>query len=135
MKLVLPLKDTHPLVGWANSLRAYYGHPVYLIGSQVTGASDPRDVDVVVAIPDHQFSLRFGSADKWCEEVATGMYTEIAWKWSDDRVKRSLEGMRKTGLNIDFRCQPLSHFKQFSNIHDSFPPVKLDTRPSIPSVG
>jgi hypothetical protein len=128
MKLSLPLNDDHPLIKWANSLRAYYGHPVYLIGSQITGALNPRDVDVIVAIPDQEFNLRYGDTEKWKTEVASGMYSDIVWKWSDDRVKRSLAGMKNTGLNIDFRVQPQSHFDAFSNLHKSWPPVKLDTR-------
>ena len=127
-KLCLPLLPEHKLVKWANQIRGFYGHPVYLVGSQITGSDRPRDVDIVCAIPDNEFELRYGSVDDWCQEGGTGLWTEVRWKWADDCSKKSLDGMRDTKLQIDFKVQPMAQFNGYSNIHKQFPPVKLDTR-------
>ena len=130
MKLQLPLDKTHPLVGWANSIRGLYGQPVFLVGSQITGKENPRDIDVVCAIPDDEFTIRFGDVNEWCQEGVTGLWTEIRWKWSDECIKRWKEGSLECGqgYNIDFKIQLFCQFKGFGHIHKLFPPVKLDTR-------
>ena len=128
MKLCLPIPKTHPLVVWANSIRAYYGHPVYLVGSQLTDKENPRDVDVVCAIPDDEFTLRFGDVNEWMTEGITGQYTEIRWGWADECIKRWKEACIETNLNIDFKIQPMCAFKGYEHIHKLFPPYKLDTK-------
>lgn len=128
MKLQLPLDKTHPLVRWANSIRGLYGQPVYLVGSQITGKENPRDVDVVCAIPDDEFTIRFGDVNDWMQEGGTGLWTEIRWKWSDECIKRWKEASLETGLNVDFKIQPFAQFKGYKHIHEQFPPYKLDTR-------
>jgi len=128
LKLKLPLSPEHLLVRWTNSIRGFYGHPVLLVGSQITGKENPRDVDGVCAIPDEEFQLRYGSVNDWMQEGGTGLWTEVRWRWSDDCVKRALDGMDYTGLIVDFKVQPMSQFKGYAHIHKEFPPVKLDTR-------
>lgn len=127
MKLNLPLEPKHPLIRWANSIRAFYGHPVYLVGSQLTDKPNPRDVDVVCILPDEEFSLRYGDVNEWRHESCTSQYTEdVYWAWSDDCVKKSLGGMKETGLKIDFRVYPPSTAFWFDD--QGYPKLKLDTR-------
>jgi len=129
MKLNLPLDKNHPLVIWANSIRDCYGHPVYLVGSQLTDKKEPRDVDVVCAIPDDEFALRFGNANKWMEEGITGQYTEIRLKWIDECIKRWKEAVIETNLNIDFKIQPMCMFNEYQTMcHEMLTPYKLDTK-------
>lgn len=128
MKLQLPLDKTHKLVRWANSIRALYGHPVYLVGSQITGSEEPRDVDIIIAIPDDEFTIRFGDVNSWYQEGLTGEYTEIRWKWAAECNKRWKEACLETELNIDFKIQPFGMFKGFEHVHKKFPPYKLDTK-------
>lgn len=97
-KLPLPLPSNHKLVIWANQIRGFYGHPVYLVGSQTTGKENPRDVDVVCGIPDSEFTLRYGDINEWLEEGVTGQWTDVRWKWADDCSKRSIDGMECTGF-------------------------------------
>jgi hypothetical protein len=130
IKLKLPLEPTHRLVRWANAIRGFYGHPIFLVGSQITGAEDPRDVDVICVIPDHEFMLRFGPPDLWHQEGETGMWGHTRWIWSDDCVKKTNHGMRETGLFIDFKVLPESAHEGYHNIHKEFPPYRLDTRPA-----
>lgn len=120
MKLQLPLDKSHRLVRWANSISAFYGHPLYLVGSQITGKENPSDVDIVCPIPDDEFTLRYGSCEAWCDEGCTGLYTEIKWDWADDCLKRSLSAMRETGLRVDFKIQPYCQFLGYGHIMKAF---------------
>jgi hypothetical protein len=128
VKLKLPLAPENRLVRWANAIRGFYGHPVYLVGSQITGSEDPRDIDIVCSIPDQEFELRYGSVQQWIQEGESGLWTDVRWIWSDDVVKKCLHGMKETKLQIDFKVQPETHFKEYANIHAAFPPVQIDTR-------
>lgn len=128
MKLQLPLAPENRLVRWANAIRAFYGHPIYLVGSQITAKANPRDVDVVCVIPDDEFCLRYGPVEKWQSEGESGFYSFVRWSWSDDCVKKSLHGMKETGLSIDFKVQAQSIWDGYENIRKAFPPYKLDTR-------
>jgi hypothetical protein len=130
MKLNIPLGPENKLVRWANAISAFYGHSVYLVGSQLTAKENPRDVDVLCILPDYEFELRYGSCDEWAKEGASGIYTGIRWKWADDCVKKSLHGMKETQLEIDFKVQPESFQEGYKNMQDYFPPYKLDTRPN-----
>jgi hypothetical protein len=114
----------HKLVIWANSIRAFYGHPIYLVGSQLTEKENPRDIDIVCIIPNNEFELRYGSLNKWCDESGTGVYTEVRWSWADDCLKRSLSGMQETGYSIDFKIQA----KTIALGYEDKPKLKLDTR-------
>lgn len=125
MKLQLPLEPTHPLVRWANSIRGFYGHPVYLVGSQLTDKPDPRDVDVICVIPNDEFTLRFGDVYKWLDEGGTGQWTDVRWRWSDHCVKKWKQGCLETGLNLDFKVIPMcAHIGEYGD----HPTHRLDTR-------
>lgn len=116
------------IVRWANLIRAFYGHPVYLVGSSLT-KENPRDCDVVCVIPDEEFILRYGVDDvkQWGFRYRSGSFDlhESCWKWADDVVHKSLQGMRFTRKYIDFKVFPesydLEHFKEFQKL-------KLDSR-------
>ena len=145
-RLTLPLQPEHKLVRWANSIRIFYGHPIYLVGSQlepncfvdelncaeftqkIETEIEPSDIDIVCIIPDKEFELRYGPYGKFCDESCTGIYTEeCTWKWSDDNIKRSLSGMVETGLAIDFKVYPEQHSWSF----EDKPKIRLDTRETI----
>jgi hypothetical protein len=51
IKIKQEFSETHSLVRFANKMCGFYGHPVYLVGSQLTSET-PRDVDLVCVIPD-----------------------------------------------------------------------------------
>lgn len=129
MKLILPLAPENRLVRWANAIRGFYGHPIYLVGSQITAKEDPRDVDVICIIPDREFELRYGPVELWGQEGDTGLWAETRWKWSDDCVKKSLHGMEETKLCIDFKVLSDRTNRGYENIQKAFPPYKLDARP------
>lgn len=110
---------------WANALRGYYGVPVYLCGSALSGSNpNPRDWDIRLTLSEEQWRKRFGDPWKWEEEGGSGKWTDIRWKWSDECVKNSEQGYRRTGLNIDFQIYPAAHARQYAHR----PKLRLDTR-------
>lgn len=112
---------------WANGLRGYYGAPIYLVGSALSGSNpSPRDWDVRVTLADQDFARRFGDVEKWEDEGGTGKWTTIRWRWSDECVKNSKQGSAHTGLNIDFQIYPRPHVRRFYRAN--LPRLKLDTR-------
>lgn len=124
-KLILPLSETHRLRKWANDIRGFYGYPVYLVGSQVTDKTDPRDVDVCCIISDEDFERRYGSVDKWIDEGEDGLWTDIRWTWADDCIKKWQLGCDYTKLNLDFKVIPLKHHRK---VYFGKPMYQLDTR-------
>ena len=111
-KLILPLGTTHKLREWANNVKFFYGHSVYLVGSQLTDKPNPRDVDIVCIIPDIEFEYRYGSVFDWIEEGDTGQWTDVRWIWSRDCVQRWREGCIYTKMNLDFKVLPRSYHDQ-----------------------
>ena len=128
-KLKLPLAPENRIVRWANAISAFYGHPLYLVGSQLYEKKKPSDVDIVCPIPDAEFAIRYGDVEQWQDEGISGLYSELRWDWADDCYKRSMAGTSDTKMVIDFKVQPMSHWLGYSGIHTAFPPVRLDTRP------
>jgi hypothetical protein len=113
------------LVRWANFLYGYYGIPVYLCGSALRDDNDdPRDWDIRIRMSAEQFERRFGSVDKYLEEMNTGMWTRVAHRWSAECVKRSKEGWGHTHLNIDFQIDPPARWRRMLKE----PRIRLDTR-------
>lgn len=110
----------------ANGLRAYYGVPIYLVGSALQDANeDPRDWDIRIMLPDARFQKRFGSRKSWETEGATGEYTKIRWRWSDECVKHSKVLSSRTGLNCDVQIFPASYARER---FPKLPKLQLDTR-------
>lgn len=123
MKLELPLDKEHKLIKWANSIRGHYGHPVYLVGSQLTDKENPRDVDIVLVLPNDEFTLRFGNVYEWIKEGVTGNWTSIRWSWSEECIKRWKEGCIETDLNLDFKIEPMMQHIGLKHL----PSLRLDT--------
>jgi hypothetical protein len=124
---------------FANGMRGLFGQPVYLVGSALLdGNSKPRDWDIRIVLPDRHFVLRYGggrmgvAADgvlqvihDWNQQALTGDWRSVRWRWSDDCVKYSLNGMRDTGLNIDFQVYPQWHANQ---VYHGKPRLQIDRR-------
>lgn len=115
---------------YANSIRGYYGHPVYLVGSALRPDNlNPRDWDIRVMLPDDEFALRFGNGreteyviGRWMGEACDGNWTSIRWNWSRECVKRSLQASRELLLNVDFQVQPER------NWYENKPRLQIDTK-------
>ncbi len=125
VQLRFPLSPDDRLVRWANMIRAFYGYPIWLVGSQLTEARS-RDVDVVCVLPDAVFALRYDTTvPTWIDQLQSGYFEEEMWAWSDDVVKKSQHGMTYTRHAIDFKTQPLTLVTQL--LLDA-PRLQLDTR-------
>lgn len=129
---VLPLHPGDALVRWANLTRGFYGHTVWLVGSQLF-KDDPRDVDMAVYLPDEEFCLRYGVTDleSWLKNFNWGVFEASHWAWADDMVKKSLHGMRFTSLPIDLKVLPQTYIDRFFPNCDK---IQVDTRILEPTV-
>lgn len=115
----IPCLKKDLVVRWANGIAGFYGHPVYLVGSQLY-KDKPRDVDVICIIPDREFVLRyinqfevvghtdFEKCQQWQMRYKSGLYNESNWVWAKDVLHKSLQGMYYTSLQIDLKVYPQS---------------------------
>ncbi len=130
------LTETSSLVRFANKMCGFYGHPVYLVGSQLTSES-PRDIDVVCELPDPEFKLRF-FPDWWDSDLSekqeiekfflgihSGLHKTEHWNWYEDNLKKTLFAMKMLHIPIDFKVYPKSYCED--NFKDK-PKMRLDTR-------
>lgn len=111
------------LAGWANQIAARYGHPVYLVGSALE-KEHPRDVDIVVVLPDDEFTNRFDRPDHCWRlgsesaqtEGAKRLFAEIA------KVARQCAQYHQC-INVDFKIYAASEAAK----HDGKPKLRIDT--------
>ena len=121
VKLKLDFSETHSLVRFANKMTGFYGHPTYLVGSQLYSET-PRDVDLVCIIPDKEFRARYYpdwylGEDKSKEEVEkfflgihTGIHLQENWDWYED---------------MNFKVYPQSYVDEHFTDKQK---IRLDTR-------
>lgn len=136
IKLSLNFNETDKLVRFANKMCGFYGHPVYLVGSQLTSET-PKDVDVVCILPDEEFKLRWfpdwflgenslqDEIDKFYLGVHTGIHLPEHWNWYEEMVKKSLFGRKSCRLPIDFKTESKSYAETHFNDKEM---LRLDTR-------
>lgn len=110
---------------YANAVSArYYGCPVYLVGGALADP-DPRDIDIVIPIPDPLFCSMYADGDP-TEDWTSGMDGRAAtptWRrWARDCAKQGREWTMFCARAVDFKTQPR---KQFA-AHDGKPRVRLD---------
>lgn len=91
----------------------YFGCPVYLVGGALYDY-DPRDVDLVVPLPNDVFLACYGSRhdkiEAWGNGWATADPTPLWMRWARDCAKQSLELTRFCERAVDFKTQPQSFF-------------------------
>ena len=100
--------------------KLYFGLPVYLVGGALTDP-DPRDIDVVVVIPDNLFVLTYGDRECFQKDghiLAISQWTgdnhdpnpEKLWRrWALDCAKHNRKLTANCHRRVDFRTQPQSH--------------------------
>lgn len=119
----IPCLKNDRLERHANGLAGFFGHSVFLVGSQLT-RDDPRDVDLVIIIPDSEFVLRYinqfeviGHTDQekceqWGYRYLSGLYNESNWVWARDMVHKNLKAMEVTSMLVDLKVLPESYHKR-----------------------
>lgn len=102
----------------------YYGLPVYLVGSALT-APDPRDIDIVIPIPNKLFIAMYGdngdNTTRWKSGSRTSQPPPLWLRWARDCAKQSLELTMFCHRQVDFKTQPQTEFDTFSG-----PRLRLD---------
>ena len=106
----------------ANQLACYYYSPVYLVGSCLQHQWY-NDVDIVVIMSDENFERRYGSIEQYLDEMSMVENIVVRRKWAEDCHKRWVQLCDYTGLNIDFKTQPLS----IATNHINKPIIRLDS--------
>lgn len=119
-KVEIKCLENDLVIRYANNVSGFFGHPCYLVGSQLT-KDNPRDVDLLIIIPDEEFVLRYinqhdaiGENDRqkcvqWGLRHINGLYNESNWKWAKDISHKSLQGMRFARAYIDLKVYPQSY--------------------------
>lgn len=91
----------------------YCGCPVYLVGGSLTDP-DPRDIDLVVVVPDDLFLAMYGDEGEtlaaWNTGWAPEPMTALWHRWARDVAKTNREGTRFCMRKVDFKVQPQSFF-------------------------
>lgn len=102
------------LARWANHVRGFYGHPVYLVGSALT-KEEPRDIDVICILPDEEFKHRYGikNIEQFFRDKILGDFSKPHWNLVDDYLKKTKHGWRFTKMNIDFKVKAEYENKNF----------------------
>ena len=120
---------------YVNHLASFYGHSVYLVGSQLY-KEDPRDVDIVIIIPNSEFVLRYinqfetiGHTDEekceqWTLRYQSGLYNESNWVWAKDVSNKCLQAMKNIQMNIDFKVYPEYYQNRY---HVNSPKLKISS--------
>lgn len=109
------------LVLFAHKLSWLYFSNVYLVGSSLKG-NDFNDVDLIVLMDDIDFERKFGSLDRWHDEIS-GKEKEIkvANIWANSCYKQWVMGCKITSLKLDLKILP----KKFCKIFEPY--KRLDT--------
>ena len=109
----------------------YFGCPVYLVGGALRD-DDPRDVDIVVAMPDDLFVHSYGDhpwrvgavhdgLDAWECSKNNAAPAPIWRRWARDRAKQSRLLTLSCARAVDFKVQPIRAFDAYAG-----PRVRLD---------
>lgn len=116
----------------ANGLSArYFGCPVYLVGGALRD-DDPRDIDLVVEVPDELFVCLYGDhprqtgainreLDAWEMSRCDANPAPIWRRWARDCAKQSRTLTLSVGRAVDFKVQPQRSFDAHTD-----PRVRLD---------
>lgn len=113
---------------YASALSArYFGLPVYLVGGALRDL-DPRDLDVVIPVPDDLFRAMhgdpFGKVDlaRWSSGLRSANPPAFWRRWARDCAKQSRVMTLFCGRAVDFKTQPQGHFDTYADQ----PRIRLD---------
>lgn len=110
----------------------YFGCPVYLVGGALRD-DDPRDIDIVVAMPDDLFVCSYGDhpwqtgathreIDAWETSKDDAAPAPVWRRWARDCAKQSRALTLAIARAVDFKTQPLRSFAAY----DFKPRIRLD---------
>jgi hypothetical protein len=115
------------LSDWARHMAGRFNGAVYLVGSFLHHP-DPRDCDIRIVIPDHEFAIRYGMAMERVEfnefhplRKRRGILSGECVRWSEDGpTQRWIDDTAKLGAgllkamqhNMDVKVWPDSHWRE-----------------------
>jgi hypothetical protein len=103
----------------------YYGCPVYLVGGALTDP-DPRDLDIVVRVPDALFLAMYcdgkGDIAGWHDGKRESDPPTHWRRWARDCAKQGAQMTHFCARAVDFKTQPATFFATY----DDKPRVRLD---------
>lgn len=106
--LQYPARPQGPLWKFAQEVRREFHTDVWLVGSALEHR-EPRDWDMRVVLPDHEFEARYrGRVPEYVLGQETGLWAAINHLRSRDCCAWSRRGFEETGLNVDFQVHPWS---------------------------
>jgi len=101
--------------------RRYLGYPVYLVGGALLRDEEPRDVDLVIELPQDVFEYAYGKYDDW---IVGKVWSNETWlRWARDVAKISENLSHESRRMVDFRTQ---HPKT-SHLYRDLPKMRLST--------
>ena len=111
--------DYHPtvkrcLAALPGIMARYYDCDFYLVGSAQTSL-DPRDIDIVVNVPDELFLAMYNAKNEtietWATAVDSWTFKSEMWNlWARDISKQGKELTMLAGRQVDFKTHPSSYF-------------------------
>lgn len=108
----------------------YYNCEFYLVGSAQTN-SNPRDIDIIVKVPDDLFHCMYGNygtlketIENWSIAIDKWDFSSNVWKlWAKDISKQGRELTMFVGRQVDFKTQPASYFETINKTRTLIPSV------------
>lgn len=116
----------HVLRRLANSWAAFYGGPVYVVGSALQLADPPGDIDIRIILQPHDVERLFGLPKprvgcEWWDDNAQSV------RWLREQLKQSRRAARAIGKNVDLQFQSAAVFD--SKRYAGRARFRLDTMP------
>ncbi len=110
------------LANWSLHMAGRFAGTVYLVGS-VLHTPEPRDIDIRIVVPDHEFGARYGMEMKPVDEPPTetrlGRTAKILWdddlppqRWVDDCAKIGAAVCIRLKHNADLKVWPDSYWRE-----------------------
>lgn len=98
----------------------FFNAPLYLVGGALDD-TNPRDLDVVIVLPDKLFVACYGDTEAWDEDTTakavkqwehdhdSGQPERLWLRWARDCAKVSERLTRFCHRRVDFKVQPESY--------------------------
>jgi hypothetical protein len=111
-----------------NTIAAYYGAPVYLVGSSLTTPDRARDLDVRVILDDLDWERLFG-APFFAEASLSYETPPSHWARLRENLRESRQLSAMYRVRIDFQIQHQAEAEKYEVCVPPRPRLRLDSAP------
>lgn len=86
-----------------------------VINGSVLTKSIPRDLDVLLVVPDEKFEHHYMPVSLWVEQGQTGLWDDNRFRWGSVCIKvgKILQSRIKSKLPIDLKIIPQTQLPRF----------------------